>query len=94
MPVDSLPRGASWCGALHLAGNVWEWCADWWDSRYYRVSPIDDPPGPGEGSYRVVRGASWYGGPPTLYRGAKRGFESPGTSQSWIGFRCMIRMGR
>ena len=58
-PVGSLPAGASWCGALDLAGNVWEWCGDWYDDGYYRESPNTDPNGPQKGQYRVVRGGGW-----------------------------------
>jgi len=45
-PVGSFPEGASWCGALDMAGNVWEWCKDWFDPDYYKYSPDTDPPGP------------------------------------------------
>ena len=42
-----------------MAGNVWEWVNDWWQSNYYSVSPSSNPPGPATGSYRVLRGGSW-----------------------------------
>jgi len=58
-PVGSFPAGASWCGALDMAGNVWEWCADWYGEGYYTVSPADDPSGPESGAARVLRGGSW-----------------------------------
>ena len=45
-PVASFPSGASWCGALDLAGNVQEWCNDEFDRSYYENSPVADPPGP------------------------------------------------
>lgn len=47
-PVGSLPQGMSWCGALDLAGNVWEYCGDWYAPNYYAASPSQDPPGPSE----------------------------------------------
>ena len=62
--VGSFPQGASWCGALDMAGNVFEWCADWFDMFYYESSPELNPTGPTEppfeeGSERVLRGGSW-----------------------------------
>jgi formylglycine-generating enzyme required for sulfatase activity len=58
--VGSYPLGASPYGALDMAGNVWEWVNDWYDSGYYSVSPYSNPQGPDSGIYRVLRGGSWY----------------------------------
>ena len=59
-PVGSYPAGASPAGVWDLAGNVWEWVADWYDEGYYAGSPAQNPQGPNAGAYRVLRGGSWF----------------------------------
>jgi formylglycine-generating enzyme required for sulfatase activity len=59
-PVGSLPNGASPYGALDMIGNVWEWCADWYDPSYYARSPQRNPQGPEMAlRERVARGGSF-----------------------------------
>lgn len=72
-PVGRKPPNA-W-GLHDMHGNVWEWCADWFQERYYATSPIDDPPGPASGPTRVSRGGSWHTGAlhcRSAYRGTGR----------------------
>ncbi|HOD96432.1 MAG TPA: SUMF1/EgtB/PvdO family nonheme iron enzyme [Candidatus Hydrogenedentes bacterium] len=47
-------------GAYNMCGNVWEWCHDWYSDNYYSISPESNPTGPTSGSYRILRGGSWY----------------------------------
>jgi formylglycine-generating enzyme len=52
----SAPNGY---GLFDMCENVHEWCADWYDPLYYRVSPVEDPTGPATGSRRASRGGAW-----------------------------------
>jgi eukaryotic-like serine/threonine-protein kinase len=86
-PVDEYPEGASFYGALNMAGNVWEWVSDWYDPYYYAISPSSNPTGPKVGEYHVLRGGSWYSPEPNI-RATAREYPAPGFRSDLIGFRC------
>lgn len=84
--VGSFPAGESWCGALDMAGNVYEWCADWFSGDYYATSPELNPTGPETGTYRILRGGSWYSFN-SYCRAATRTYHSPSVTFDDCGFR-------
>jgi sulfatase modifying factor 1 len=87
-PVRSfLPNGF---GLYQMAGNVWEWCADWFDYRYYTASSVEDPKGPGSGVARVIRGGSYlcHHSYCNRYRVAARSANTPDSATANMGFRC------
>jgi formylglycine-generating enzyme required for sulfatase activity len=88
-PVGSYLDGASWCGALDMVGNVWEWVNDWYQEDYYVVSPASNPPGPESGSVKVLRGGSWYVIPSGV-RSARRYWGGPDFGDLSLGFRCVV----
>jgi formylglycine-generating enzyme required for sulfatase activity len=85
--VGSYAVGASPYGALDMAGNVWEWVADWYDSDYYDNSPSENPTGPSSGEGRVLRSGGWSTNP-DLGRASNRNWSIPAGSMMGYGFRC------
>lgn len=87
--ADTTPAGSlaanAW-GLYDMHGNVWEWCQDFYDPGYYHHSPVSDPPGPEQGSERVVRGGS-YNFSAVGVRSARRWGRPPDQGFSQVGFR-------
>ena len=86
-PVGSYADGVSVYGIHDLLGNVWEWCADWYDENVYEIHAAQNPKGPSEGLTRVLRGGAWIDYQSNL-RTTNRMRAFPTLKHMDIGFRC------
>ncbi len=92
IPVGSLRKPNSW-GLHDMHGNVWEWCRDWFGQNFYQNGPAQNPEGPKQGKYRVLRGGSWLNVAAGC-RSADRNWAESGYHHGSVGFRCVIRSAR
>lgn len=84
-PVGFFPPNGY--GVYDMTGNVYEWVADWYAKDYYAVRPSHNPPGPSEGSSKVIRGGSWINFSVGI-RPADRTEADPDDRMDFTGFRC------
>jgi len=94
-PVGALPAGVSPVGCHDMAGNVWEWCLDWYSKTWYSQTGTSNPTGPDGGAKRVLRGGSITSSAKAL-RCANRLAKPSAFYEANIGFRCVraLKKGR
>lgn len=88
-PINGYGQGKSYYDALNMAGNVFEWVADWYNPNYYSISPTANPSGPETGSFRSVR-STGFREDSYLAESARRFRFSPTEARDDLGFRCVI----
>jgi formylglycine-generating enzyme required for sulfatase activity len=89
-PLGSL--GSNAFGLCDMAGNVYEWCYDWYQRDYYRESPSSDPEGPAKATNRVIRGGGWNCAPDMCTAFSRNGLHPPDWSTNTLGFRVVCEV--
>jgi len=84
-PADSLPDGASWCGARNMAGNVWEWVDGWWTASLTEGTQVS-----GIGRNRTARGGSWFDARWQVSAIIRKGLTPSSYRMHWVGVRCVV----
>lgn len=90
-PVGSCANGASPYGCLDMAGNIWQFCADWYGKDYYGTGPARNPGGPTSGERHVLHGGSWLDHATVSFRASDRLPDAPGGKYFNYGFRCAAK---
>jgi formylglycine-generating enzyme required for sulfatase activity len=87
-------NNASPYGAMDMAGNVMEWCSDWYDRDYYATSPRKNPTGPATGAYKVLRGGTFFLEAFELRTSARSAAWPSFQAHRMVGFRPVREVGR
>ena len=87
-PVGSFPEDTSPYGVMDMAGNVFEWIADWYEYDYYDSSPSEDPQGPTDGKQRVMKSCNWSCVYTSSIHASDRFWAFPDYKWDMYGFRC------
>jgi sulfatase modifying factor 1 len=88
--VWNYPKGCSSWGLYQMSGNVWEWCMDWYDSNAYTRYNAGNLTPPSSGTFRVLRGGSWFGVNDNDFRCASRIRNDSASCDNNLSFRCAM----